>query len=133
RGDFKTAATKDPQAIYLDGWGRAAEAISLSQNHASARDEALVQYNEAVKADPKLVSSQLGLGRIHLARREWDQSIAAFEAARTLGSTSADIAYGEGIAYAETNKPDKAIEYLQRSVNQQPRADAYDKLAEIYM
>jgi tetratricopeptide (TPR) repeat protein len=133
KADFKTAATKDPQAMYLDGWGRAAEAISVSQNATDARDEALVQYNEAVKADPKLVGSQLGLGRIHLARREWDASIAAFEAARALGSTSPDLAYGEGMAYAETNKPDKAIEYLQRAVNQQPRADAYNELAKIYL
>jgi tetratricopeptide (TPR) repeat protein len=131
---YKSAAGKDERAArYWDGYGRAAEKIGLAQNDSRYKDEALVAYGEAVKLDATMLASQLGRGRLHLERREFAKALEAFEAAREIDPSSADIAYGEGIAYAQLGKKDLAVQWLQKSVKERPSADAYHTLARLYL
>jgi tetratricopeptide (TPR) repeat protein len=130
---YKDAVTRDPQALYLDGLGRAAEQAGFALGESKYADEALDAYEKAVALEPKLLASQMGRGRLHTARGEYDRALESFEAARAIAPDTVGIAYGEGIAYQQLGNKPKAIEWLTRAVQQQKLADAYYRLALLYL
>ena len=130
---FKGAAAQDPQAIYHDGLGRAAEAQWRTSDDSQFRDEALVAYSEAATVDPRMLSAQMGKARLHRERNEWDKAIEAYTAARAIDPGQAEIALGLGLAYAGKRENAKAIEWLSTAVKLTPTAEAHFLLGKLYL
>ncbi|MCA9680148.1 MAG: tetratricopeptide repeat protein, partial [Myxococcales bacterium] len=128
---YSDAAEIDPQAMYLQGLGLAAERLAITSGETRYDDEALRAYSQAAAADPTSLTAQVGRARLHLKRREYARAIEAYEEARKLGGNDPDVAFGLGVAYQEMGQPAKAIEWLERSVREQPRAEAHYRLAEL--
>ena len=132
RALYQQAADADPDPQFLDGLGRASEALAERTGDTARRDEALRAYLQATEKAPKMLNPLLGRGRLHMARREFAKALAAFEEAMKVAPGEPSIAYGMGMSYAELGDKARAIEWLTRSVKLQPRAEAYFKLGDIY-
>ena len=64
------AVSFERTARHLDAAGRANESIALSKKDMAMQDAAIRAYQDAIKLDPKMFSSQLGLGRLYVTRKE---------------------------------------------------------------
>ncbi len=89
---FRIAVALDPQAQYHEIIGRVTE---LQGSLA----EAQAAYEQAIRLDPAWAPPLIGLGRVHLARREFRPALAALERATRLDEETPAIWTGIGDAY----------------------------------
>ncbi|MEZ4398873.1 MAG: tetratricopeptide repeat protein [Kofleriaceae bacterium] len=132
RRAMQDAANRAADPQFLDGLGRAAEAYAKDTNDTAIRDEALRAYDQATTLAPTMLNPWIGVGRIRLARGEYDKALTAYQAALRLAPRDPDIPYGIGLAYAELDEDRLAIQWLARAVAIQPRADALYRLGSLY-
>ncbi len=129
---LQRAVKADPDPQFLDGLGRACEALAARSGDTARRDEALTAYVQASDLDPKMLNPRLGRGRLHMERNEHGKALAAFQEALELAPAEPSIPYGIGMAYAELNDRPRAVEWLTRAVRAKARADAYYRLGVIH-
>ncbi|MCL4226810.1 MAG: tetratricopeptide repeat protein, partial [Myxococcales bacterium] len=129
---LQRAVKADPDPQFLDGLGRACEALAARSGDTARRDEALTAYVQASDLDPKMLNPRLGRGRLHMERNEHGKALAAFQEALELAPAEPSIPYGIGMAYAELNDRARAVEWLTRAVRAKARADAYYRLGVIH-
>ncbi|CAN5806271.1 hypothetical protein BH11MYX3_BH11MYX3_04120 [soil metagenome] len=134
RKEFGEAVSQERDPMYLDGQGRATEALALERNKDSSLFEtALRAYLAATEIDPLMFSPLLGEGRIYVARREHAKALGPLLAASTIRADDAEIAYLLGVSYKEIGqKKDLAIQWLDRSLRLEPSGEAAWELGELY-
>lgn len=95
---------------------------NLGQYLSSERDwdDALEQFQEAVKLDPQDASSQNDLG-VALARKgDYEEAIQHYTAAVKDDATFAEAENGIGLAYSKTGRLDEAIKHFQEALRINP-------------
>lgn len=104
-----------------------------------ALDEALQLCKKAVELDPADGYCQLALGRVHIARREYELGIAACEAGLRLNPNMGVAYCGVGDALAYAGRPKDAINCFEEAVRLSPTDPwrwafyAYGALAHIFL
>jgi|JI10StandDraft_1071094.scaffolds.fasta_scaffold03781_11 predicted Zn finger-like uncharacterized protein len=129
---LQEVVARGADAQFLDALGRACEAFAAPGNDTAVRDEALRAYEQVVKLDDKIVNAWVGIGRIRLARGEYERSLTAYEEALRLAPDNPDVPYGMGKAYVELEDRRNAIVWLSRAVAARPIAGAYWELGKLY-
>jgi tetratricopeptide (TPR) repeat protein len=134
RRTFQQAIDGDaqPSAQYLDGLGRADEALAGQTEDTRFQEDALRTYTLATKADAKMFNPWAGRGRILLARSDWPRAIEALTAANALRPGDGDVMFGLGVAQQEQQHDQDALTWLGRSISAKPRAEAYYRMGLIY-
>ena len=103
--DITDASTADPQAQYWEALGRVME----KQN-----DLALAQanYEHAAQIDARYAAPQVGLGRVHMARREFGAALESLAKAAVIDPEDATVWATEGEALYSLGKlPDSEAAY----------------------
>jgi len=129
---FKRAAEADPDPVFLDGWGRAAEAQAIQNNDQRFQDVALRAYTSAHEAAPQMFNPLVGIGRIYLARHEAAKAVQPLLDASKIKADDPDVAFGIGAAYQELQQKAAAIKWFELSVREKPRAEARWRLGQLY-
>jgi len=123
-------ADRDPQ--YLDGQGRAAEALSAQTGEAKLQDVALRAYMAAAELAPTMFNPHVGLGRLYLARREAAKAIPPLLEASKLRPDDPEVTRLIGLAYKELQERHVAIEWLARAYRLAPAAETAWHLGQLY-
>jgi tetratricopeptide (TPR) repeat protein len=135
RRELALAVDADPESQYLDAQGRASEkSASVDSKYL---DLALRAYERASAQDPKLLNSWAGQGRVHVARKEWDQAITPLVAANKLAPNDADVLFMLGLCAAKLAQTPadkkRAIQYFAKSISVKPNPDASYQLGLLYL
>jgi Tfp pilus assembly protein PilF len=129
---FVQASDKDGEAQYYDARGRAAERWAQESGNTQYLDDALRAYGKAVDRDQSLYASWIGIGRIHVARKEDAKAPAALEKAWLLKET-AEVARLMGIAVKNLNKqPKVAAQWLEKAYSLERNAETAYNLGQLY-
>ena len=121
---LRQAAEMDPE--FASAHSRLAYAIVLSMVYFDAApdparlDEALAAAKRAIELDDQDASGYFTIGRVHLARREYDQAIKALEFALELNPCLAQTYCGLGDSLAYEGRLDEAIEQFEIAVRLSP-------------
>ncbi|MBA3461008.1 MAG: tetratricopeptide repeat protein [Deltaproteobacteria bacterium] len=134
RKEFGEAVRLERDARYLDGQGRAIEAVAAERNNDSGvLDQALNAYKAAAETDPLMFTSLLGQGRIYVKRREHAKALGPLLAAHQIRPDDPEAAFYIGLAYQALGEKKKlAIDWLERSLKRRPSAEAAFQLGELY-
>ncbi len=133
RKELIAAKDIDPDAQYQDALGRAAEATAIKTGDTKFQDLAIVSYQAATAAAP-IFNSFAGLGRLYVARQEFEKAIPPLTQAYKL-KKDAEVAFNFGLAYQAipgAHSKDTAIQWFQAAISIEPRPDAYKHLGEVY-
>jgi tetratricopeptide (TPR) repeat protein len=128
---FKQAVDTDRDPQYLDGQGRAAEALALKDKDARFQDTALRAYMGAVEKAPGMFNPNAGMGRLYVLRREAAKAVPPLLAAYKIRA-DADVATNLGLAYKELQQNPTAIQWLSKAIELRPNAEASMNLGELY-
>jgi hypothetical protein len=90
-------------------------------------DDAVRLLTEATSRDRRNYRAYLILGAAHIQRREHDDAIDAFEAAREVRPDLAHIHYNLGLAYQKAGRPQEAVAAFRAALEVDP---SYDKARE---
>ena len=121
---LRQALLLDPE--FASAYSRLAYAIVLSMIYfdvppdAARMDDALAAARRAIELDDQDASSYFTLGRVHLARREYDQAIDALEYALELNPCLAVTYCGLGDSFAYEGRLDEAIEQFEVAIRLSP-------------
>ena len=136
RREFIEAVSYDRSARNLDAAGRANESISIAKKDLAMQDAAIRAYQDAIKLDPTMFSSQLGLGRLYVVRKEMEKAYPPLLEANKLKPNDAEVAYNLGAASLRLARSDKdkkaALQWLLISAREAPSAETYNLLGDIY-
>jgi tetratricopeptide (TPR) repeat protein len=125
---YQQASDTSEDALFLDGLGRAAEALGAAQGDSRYKDEALRAYTRASELEPRLLTSVIGRGRLLLERRDAAKALAALEAANQLAPGNPDVQYGIGVAHQELGDRKNAVTWLERALAARPSAEGFYRL-----
>ena len=89
-------------------------------------DQALADFNQVLKINPKHAEAYNNRGSIFTAKGQYDQAIADFNQALKLNPRYANAYYNRGVAYYNKSLYDKAIGDFNKCLELDPKlADAY--------
>jgi tetratricopeptide (TPR) repeat protein len=126
------ASDVDPEAQYLDGRGRAAEALARDSGNTAYQDEAIRAYDAAAKKDPTIFSAWRGLGALYVLRKEDRKAIEPLQKAWALQET-AEVARLMGTALKNVgNQPKNAAGWLEKSNQMEDNKDTSWQLGQLY-
>jgi len=121
---FRQSIVLDPQ--FASAHSRLAYAIVLGMVYfdnapePQLLDEALALAKRAIELDDQDANSYFTIGRVHLARREYDLAIEALEYAIELNPSLAVSYCGLGDSLAYEGRLDEAIEQFETAINLSP-------------
>lgn len=121
---FRQSIALDPE--FASAHSRLAYAIVLSMVYfdaapdSAALDEALILAKRAIELDDQDANSYFTIGRVHLARREYDLAIEALQYALELNSGLAVSYCGLGDSLAYEGRLDEAIQQFEIAINLSP-------------
>jgi tetratricopeptide (TPR) repeat protein len=121
---FRQSIVLDPQ--FASAHSRLAYAIVLGMVYfdnapePQLLDEALSLAKRAIELDDQDANSYFTMGRVHLARREYDLAIEALEYAIELNPSLAVSYCGLGDSLAYEGRLDEAIEQFETAINLSP-------------
>lgn len=99
---------------------------------AGRNDEALAQYEAALRRDPKLCAARINLGRLLHAAHRLTEAEVQFRNARTLDPASALAAFNLGVTLEDLGKHDAAIEAYRSALEiDESHADAHFNLSRL--
>ncbi|HTE55295.1 MAG TPA: tetratricopeptide repeat protein [Kofleriaceae bacterium] len=90
-------------------------------------ERALAAYEEAFRIDPTSVETMIGLGRLHVDRREWDKARRVYRSLvlqnvdASVGMSKAEVYYWLGVVHVELGEKDKAKGMFQRALELEPQ------------
>ena len=87
-------------------------------------EEALSEYDEAIRLDPLLASAYTNPGKTYFAQAQFQRAMQDYNEAIRLSPRIAEVYYVRGDAYVTLNQPDKAIADLTKSLSYDRRAPA---------
>jgi tetratricopeptide (TPR) repeat protein len=133
RRSLQEATDVDPNAQYLDAFGRISEAL-FRANDPRGKDDALRAYAVATQADPTMVNPLAGMGRLYLDPKapQADRALTALLAANKLAPKDPDIQYNLGLAYDLLHNPGQTIAWMTKSLATKPRSEGFYKVGDIY-
>ncbi len=131
RQAFQRAVDRDADPQFLDGLGRACEAIFLDKHDTAARDEALRAYEQATAKAPKMLNPLAAAGRLHFERTEYQEAIEDLKAANDIAPTAA-LAGDIGRAYARLEDWPQAVRWLEAAAHGDASADTLNTLGQVY-
>jgi tetratricopeptide (TPR) repeat protein len=132
RKEFSEAVRLERDPLYLDGQGRATEAIALERNDTALEDQALRAYLAATELDPNRFTSLLGAGRVYVHRREHAKAVGPLLGANQIKKEDAEVGYLLGLSYQALGNKKTAIQWLEFALRRKPIADAAYQLGELY-
>ena len=96
-------------------------------------DEAIVEFEEALKANPNDPNHHINLGAAYVAKAMWDEAIAEYKRALKINPKHALARTGLGVAYLQKGMVDKSISEHRKALAIDPNfADAHANLAASY-
>ena len=97
-------------------------------------DAAEKAYLSALTARPNYFQALLNLGRVQMAKKNYEGAIESLEASLKIEPKSASANYFLGLAYLQVKKGSKAVGYLNEALALDPigMADAHLRLASLY-
>ena len=97
---------------------------------AGRADQALPEFQEALRCDPNFARALFGAGTALLVMQRVDESIAHYQHLLQLMPNHADACSNLAVAFSELRRHDEAIEYCRRAIAIEPNyALAHDNLA----
>ena len=119
------AVAQDPEAQYLDGEARAAEAIMEENGDTKWQETALNNYARAHELEPKMFNPAAGMGRIYMARHDWKKANEMLQIAWGLRKDDLDP--------KELQEPKALVKsWLEQANKIKPNAEAYQRLGKVY-
>ena len=132
RREFIEAVSSERTARHLDAAGRANESIALSKKDMAMQDAAIRAYQDAIKLDPKMFSSQLGLGRLYVTRKEMEKAVIPLLEANKIKANDPEVSFNLGAAYIRLGQKQVALQWLLQAARQEQTAETYSLLGDIY-
>jgi tetratricopeptide (TPR) repeat protein len=122
---LREAVALDPQAQYHEGLGRALE-------RQKSLGEAQQAYEQSVRLDGSYAPPLVGLGRLHLARRDFESARDVLERASRLEPGEAEVWVGIGDAFAGLRKAPEAVAAYQTALSKDDKnAETHYKMARV--
>jgi tetratricopeptide (TPR) repeat protein len=122
---YQEASDADPTPQYLDGLGRAAEALGRSGDQ-RYKEMAIDAYRKATELSPRYLHPLVGRGLLHIERHEYDAALPVLEQALALKPGDGSILYNMGICHYSVRDFPRAIDILGQAVRASPKlADAH--------
>lgn len=115
---YQKAIQLKPSAVYYSNLGDVHRALEKW-------DEAIKNYNEAVKLDERDDLSYNGLGNAYFGKRLYSKAIEQYEKAKSFNSNPIYFS-NIGDANRKLKKWDKAIEYYQKAIERAKEIDPND-------
>lgn len=94
--------------------------------------QAIPYLNAALAKNPYNLYAYYQLGVAHFSQENYFESLAAFEHLLQKSPYYPEAIKNIGLVYKRLNQPQQAIEYLERSLDQNATASTYFTLAELY-
>jgi tetratricopeptide (TPR) repeat protein len=105
--------------------------LSAREGHT---DEAIQQFQQALRFDPDHFIALENLGNAYRQAKRWDDAKATLQHALQLNPDSAEANYAMGMVYAQTDDADRAYDYLQKAVAEKPAyPEALNNLGVLYL
>jgi tetratricopeptide (TPR) repeat protein len=97
-------------------------------------DDSEKAYNKSITERPEFFRGLMNLGRLRMARKNFEGAIEPLTAAVNIQPKSADANYYLGEAYLQIKKGSKAVGYFYQAIKLDPigKADAHLRLATLY-
>jgi len=95
-------------------------------------DEAIVEFQEALKADPSFAEAHYSIGQAYTMQRKFDDALAAYKKAVETDANYLDARIALALMYLQKSEPDEAIRECQEAEKISPQAKVYVALGRIY-
>lgn len=96
-------------------------------------NKAILEYKEAINANPKLEQAYSNLGLIYTAQKSWNKAMEAFEKALEIKPDRATSLNGLGSVLLALKKPEQAMEKWEKAISINPNFEsAYFNMGVIY-
>ena len=128
---FSKALETERHPQFLDALGRAAEARFAKDKDSRDENAAIKSFMAAIEGDPKLFTSQYGLGRIYFNRGEMEKAAPHLMAAWAIRQEH-DIAFKMGKVARRLQNDKDAIAWFDLANKAKKTAEAYWHLGEIF-
>jgi len=113
-------------AIFVSGWFVIRAMIYKPTVPRTAAERAIMDGEEAVKADPSSVEARLGLAAAYIGVARYEDAIKQLNVAKRLDPKNVRAYYMLGVAYKDQNRLDEAILNLKKAGELQGEtADVY--------
>jgi tetratricopeptide (TPR) repeat protein len=97
-------------------------------------DEAIANFQQALKFNPRHQLSLDNLGNAYRAEKRWSDARQALESALEASPDDAEANYSLGMVFAQTGEPNKAYDHLQRALKARPDyPEALNNLGILYL
>lgn len=110
RDEFLKDAAVEPDLAF--NYDKLGDVYSLMQNESDAEKS----YREALRRDPQLINSDLGLAKVYLRTGKYGQGLRAIEAAEKIDATRTDIHYIKGQLLLRMGRKEEGKSELETSV-----------------
>ena len=97
-------------------------------------EEAIVHFQEALRASPDHLVALENLGNAYRQQKRWDEARTTLERALTVEPRDAAVSYSLAMVYAQTGDTDRAYQYLQQALKLRPDyPEALNNMGVLYL
>ena len=113
-----------------DAWNN----LGVLATRESRIDEAIRDFEQALKMNPRHLLTLDNLGNAYRLERRWDEARGVLERALAIAPEDPEANYSLGMVFAQNNNTDKAYEYLQRALKSRPAyPEALNNVGVLYL
>ena len=121
-------------AGYPDTLPNAWNNLGLLATREGRTDEAIMDFQEALRVNPNHLVALKNLGNAYRQQRRWDEARQVFERAVEVDAKDPEANYGMGMVFAQVDDTEHAYEYLQRALRFRPAyPEALNNLGVLYL